>query len=424
VGTAPPIHVEQARAASFTKARTMMADANRLLAAFYVGVAASALVGQVQAATHYLHWAWYFAAVPVTIVELGGVALCAYADARRRLGERALAARLLSAAVAAAAVALNWFGHTNHLPGAVFAGLSALGYLVWLLNSEARRRDQLRADGKLPEPPPAYDLAQWACHPWITRRARAMAKADPTLGLYGSLAAAQEARRREQRNRRLARALQERIGRAVDPNLAAIAVLTYDLDELAARLRDRADYDALTDILAAELSAAHIAQAANVRLSPTAETAAPAAAIAPAATASASADAPTADARLAATVTTLLPLPRVSLDTVAASVPERANGARVNGSAVLTPLGAAHTPQITSSMTPDDDAESQDGIAATVGSSATVGPDAATSLASAARQRYRDSVSQGSPLTGKALGQLFGRSESWGRERIRDATRG
>ncbi|HKT03504.1 MAG TPA: hypothetical protein VJT31_28585, partial [Rugosimonospora sp.] len=70
VSATRPVQVEVARAAAFAKARTMMADANRLLAAFYIGVAGSALVGQVQAATRYLHWSWFFAAVPVTIVEL------------------------------------------------------------------------------------------------------------------------------------------------------------------------------------------------------------------------------------------------------------------------------------------------------------------------------------------------------------------
>ncbi|MET8352617.1 DUF2637 domain-containing protein [Micromonospora sp. NPDC005206] len=49
-------------------------------------------------------------------------------------------------------------------------------------------------------------------------------------------------------------------------------------------------------------------------------------------------------------------------------------------------------------------------------------PDAATEeLWAAARQVWRKSVAAGEPLTGQALGQRFGRSERWGRNRIKEA---
>ncbi|HWU12107.1 MAG TPA: DUF2637 domain-containing protein [Streptomyces sp.] len=38
-----------------------------------------------------------------------------------------------------------------------------------------------------------------------------------------------------------------------------------------------------------------------------------------------------------------------------------------------------------------------------------------------ARQAYRESIEQGAPLTREELGEMFGRSASWGRDRIREA---
>ena len=48
--------------------------------------------------------------------------------------------------------------------------------------------------------------------------------------------------------------------------------------------------------------------------------------------------------------------------------------------------------------------------------------DAATdALWAAARKAWKDSAAAGEPLTGRALGERFGRSERWGRDRIREA---
>src|SRR5258707_798536 len=132
--------------------------------------------------------------------------LLANADVRRRLGERAVASRVLSVAIAAGAVAFNWLAHANHLLGGFFAGMSALGYLVWLMHTENQRRDRLRAKGDLPPTTPAYEVAgHWLRHPWLTMRAKSLAKAQPHLGLYDSLAEARAEIRRERRTTAIAK---------------------------------------------------------------------------------------------------------------------------------------------------------------------------------------------------------------------------
>lgn len=183
---------------------------------------------------------------------------------RRRLGERAIPARTLSAAVAVFAVGFNWVGHGDHRQGAFFAGMSALGYTVWLVNAEARRRDQLRTDGKLPPTPPAYGTWQRLRHPGITRRARLLFLANPQLGVHGSLAAARAQQRAEQRQAAIAQALRQKVTAAVDPLTARIAVATFDLDEIAARLAASADYDGLTTLIAADLTPHRLTTAAPV----------------------------------------------------------------------------------------------------------------------------------------------------------------
>jgi hypothetical protein len=227
---------------------------DRALTGFYAVVALIALAGQAGAAVHWLGWWLPSAVAAVAAVEFGGIALSAYADFRRRLGERALAARILSAAVAGGAVAVNWFGHPDRMQAGFFAGMSALGYLVWLLHSGARRRDQLRAIHALPPVAPAYGLGLWLRHPGLTRRARALALADPTLGLYGSLDAARAAQRVERRQAAIATALRRKLTAAVDPLTAEIATATFDLDEIAARLAAGADYDGLTALIATDLA--------------------------------------------------------------------------------------------------------------------------------------------------------------------------
>jgi hypothetical protein len=227
---------------------------------FYVVVLLVALAGQVSGAVEALHIPLAAAVPAVAALELGGIVVLANADVRRRLGERAIASRILSVAIAASAVTFNWLAHRNHLLGAFFAGMSALGYLVWLMHTENQRRDRLRVKGDLPPTTPAYEMVgHWLRHPMLTVRARAMAKADPRLGLYDSLAEARAEIRRERRQAAIAKVLHRKIRDAVDPKTADIAIAVYDLDEIAARLADRADYDGLTTLIAADLAPERLA---------------------------------------------------------------------------------------------------------------------------------------------------------------------
>src|SRR5262245_21572411 len=192
---------------------------------FYVVVLLVALAGQVSGAIEALHIPRAAAIPAVAALELGGIVVLANADVRRRLGERAIASRILSAAIAAFAVAFNWMAHDNKLLAGFFAGMSALGYLVWLMHTENQRRDRLRAKGDLPPTTPAYEVVgHWVRHPWLTLRAKNLAKADPQLGLYTSLAAAKAEKRKEQRTAAIAKVLHRKIRSAVDPTTADIAV--------------------------------------------------------------------------------------------------------------------------------------------------------------------------------------------------------
>jgi hypothetical protein len=137
--------------------------------------------------------------------------------------------------------------------------MSALGYGVWLLDSAARRRDELRARRMLAEPPPAYGLARWLRHPWRTHAARALAIETPELGLHGSIAAERAASRREKRHAAIAVLLRRKLSQGRDQVAAELAIATYDLDEIAARLAAAADYDGLTALLGADLTAAAVA---------------------------------------------------------------------------------------------------------------------------------------------------------------------
>jgi DNA-binding CsgD family transcriptional regulator len=277
-----------------------------VLTVFYAVVALVALAGQAGAAVEWLHWPLPLAVGAVGAVEFGGIVLSVYSDHRRRLGERAYAARLLSATVAAGAVAVNWIGHHDRLQGGFFAGMSALGYLVWLLHSGARRRDQLRATGNLPPVPPAYGLWHWLRSPVLTHQARTLALADPTLGLYGSLHAAREQVRTATRQAAIAQLLRRKLTAGRDRLAGEIAVTVYDLDTIAARLAAAADYDGLTALIATDLTPTRLtgtpaaptptagqpSHPASLDASPTAPTTTPAAEAAPDPTAAEAASTP------------------------------------------------------------------------------------------------------------------------------------
>ncbi|MFY1616350.1 hypothetical protein [Micromonospora sp. WMMD736] len=256
IGGAPGADPPEAWDAELAKAVRHVAV---LRTGFYVVVLLVALGGQVSGAMERLGMPWYVALPAVGALELGGVVVLANADVRRRLGEPAILSRVLSAGIAAAAVAFNWLAHSNHLEGGFYAGMSLLGYLVWLMNTENQRRDRLRARGQLPPTTPAYEpVGHWLRHPWLTRRARSLAKADPSLGLYGSLDAARAHLRAERRQAALSKVLHRKISRALDATTADIAVAVYDLDEIARRLAEQADYDGLTALIAADLAPARV----------------------------------------------------------------------------------------------------------------------------------------------------------------------
>ncbi|WP_433081015.1 hypothetical protein ACQP1P_44830 [Dactylosporangium sp. CA-052675] len=239
---------------------------------FYVVVLLVALAGQVSGAVEALGIPLIWAIPAVGALELGGIVVLANADVRRRLGEKATASRILSVVIAAFAVAFNWLAHDNKLLAGFFAGMSALGYLVWLMHTENQRRDRLRAKGDLPPTTPAYEVVgHWVRHPWLTLRAKNLAKADTRLGLYSSIAAAKAEKRKEQRTAAIAKVLHRKIRAAVDPTTADIAVAVYDLDEIAVRLADGADYDGLTALIAADLAPARLAAMTGSALPPAPE---------------------------------------------------------------------------------------------------------------------------------------------------------
>ncbi|GLH97139.1 hypothetical protein [Phytohabitans aurantiacus] len=222
--------------------------------AFYAVVLLVALTGQVMGAHQALDIPIVVALPAVAALELGGIVVLSNADVRRRLGERSTLSRLLSAGIAAGAVAFNLLTHSDRLLAGFFAGMSLLGYLVWLMHTENQRRDRLRATGNLPPTTPAYEVfGHWLRHPLLTLRAKSLAKTDANLGLYGSIEAARYEVRRERRRTAIAKVLHRKIRAVVDPLTADIATATYDLDEVATRLAATADYDNLTTLIGTDL---------------------------------------------------------------------------------------------------------------------------------------------------------------------------
>ena len=239
------------------------------LAYWFYGVAAcGAVIGQTWVAVRHVPWApgvpgvvRVVAVLPFALcLELLAMALSAMADARIRLGERAYGLRVFSAAVATVVVGILVAGHWPHLYwSAAFGLLSGSAYLLWLLHSAARRRDALRAAGKLADTAPDYGLWRRVRHPVWTARAAELAREGRVgadggwrpLGLYESLHAARLAMRADERRPALARAVAQ-VVRADqrDPMMAEIAVRTLDLDRLAAELEARVEYGGWADRLA------------------------------------------------------------------------------------------------------------------------------------------------------------------------------
>lgn len=245
----------------------------RLAYWFYAVAATGAVIGQTWVAVIHVPWppgvpaiARIAAVLPFALcLELLAMALSAMADERMRLGERAYGFRTFSTLVAAVAVGILVAGHWPHLYwSAGFGVLSGSAYALWLLHSAARRRDALRAAGKLADTAPDYGLWRRLRHPLWTARAAELAREgclDPAggwrpLGLFESLRAADLAIRAQKRRPAIAHAV-EQVVRADqrDPRMAEIAVRTLDLDRLAAELAARVDYGAWADRLAPAITA-------------------------------------------------------------------------------------------------------------------------------------------------------------------------
>jgi hypothetical protein len=240
-----------------------VAVAAKLQYAFYGVAVVFALVGQVWAGVTIIPfpdslplWARILIVAPaLAVIELAGVATSHQADLRRRLGEQAYGYRTLSLLAAGVAAGFNLAGHWGDwFPAIGFTGLSVFAYCSWLMQSNARRRDALRAAGKLAATAPVYGVAQWACGPRLTRRARTLA-VEHGYGVHESLRVAREEACTEQRRTALAAAIKRRIIE-LHPNDeigATIAATTYDLDRLAAGVEGRLDYASAEEFIAADL---------------------------------------------------------------------------------------------------------------------------------------------------------------------------
>ncbi|WP_173071395.1 hypothetical protein [Phytohabitans houttuyneae] len=246
----------------------------RLAYWFYAVAATGAVIGQTWVAVTHAPWppgvpaiARVAAVLPFALcLELLAMTLSAMADQRMRLGERAYGFRTFSTVVAMVAVGILVAGHWPHLYwSAGFGVLSGSAYALWLLHSAARRRDALRAAGKLADTAPDYGLWRRMRHPVWTARAAELAREGRVdvdsgrwrpLGLFESLRAAELAIRAEQRRPAIANAVEEVIrADQRDPGMAEIAVRTLDLDRLAGELAALVNYGAWADRLAPAITA-------------------------------------------------------------------------------------------------------------------------------------------------------------------------
>jgi hypothetical protein len=229
---------------------------------FYAIAALGSSIGQIWVGVVTPPWPpavpWWLRAILVlpfaVVLDLGGVVTAAFADWRQRKGERAYSWRGLSATWIAVGVGINIVGHAASVYLAiVFGALGSFAYAVWLLHAASRRRDALRAAGKLDDTAPSYGVGQWRREPEITARARLLALEHG----YSRLESLRRARE-QQRDERRDRALQELLIRQIkaqhdDTVLASIAATTAPVEMLAAALTTRFDTVGWVDYLAAYL---------------------------------------------------------------------------------------------------------------------------------------------------------------------------
>ncbi|GIG04435.1 hypothetical protein Cco03nite_11350 [Catellatospora coxensis] len=240
-----------------------------LLFVFYLAMAGLALYGQSDGLMAWLNIDRIPALLIGFAIELLAAVLLGFADWRRTdRGEQAIAARLLSIAVALGVAGLNFFGHDASVgQRLLFTGASLAGYAVWTLHSNARRRDALRAAGRLAGQPPVFGLGAWLREPKVVWRARQVATADTTLSVHDALAQARTDMAAEERHRAIAAALRRKLAKSLDSTSADIAMVSYDLDEVAARLAKSVDYGRLTGLLAADIHPDRIAEGRTAKRS-------------------------------------------------------------------------------------------------------------------------------------------------------------
>jgi hypothetical protein len=237
--------------------------AERAAWAFYTVAAVGSSIGQVWVGVETPPWPqamplWLRALVALPfalVIDLGGVVCSGFADTRQRLGENAYGWRILSAGSVTLAVGINVVGHAGSpYLATVFGGLGVFAYTVWLLHSSARRRDALRAAGKLAATPPSYGLVQWWREPAVTRRAKILALA---LGysVHESLVEARTQLRDEARRAALASHIEARIRSRhdKDPILASIAATTTPVDDIAGALMGMIDTEGWARTIAAQI---------------------------------------------------------------------------------------------------------------------------------------------------------------------------
>ncbi|MFI5736211.1 hypothetical protein ACIA49_39215 [Kribbella sp. NPDC051587] len=227
--------------------------ADKFAYVFYGVAATAALVGQVWAGVKHIPWPEtgfntflkiLLVTPAVAVIELGGVATSGLADVRRRKGENAYAYRAMSLAAALVALAFNVIGHWS--PGERFlafgfGGLSAFAYVLWIVHSGARRRDALRATGRMAQTAPVYGPVRWLTHPRATWRARQLAL-EFDLGLFESVRRAETELRIEDRNKNISTVVSRIIKKQHKDTLHAdIAVAAYDSAAIAAEVAGDAD---------------------------------------------------------------------------------------------------------------------------------------------------------------------------------------
>lgn len=227
---------------------------------FYAVCLGAAVFGQTLVGTAVLGLAAWFAITLACALELAGVKFAYDAAVARAAGEHAIVPQVLSYIVATVAVGTNVFGHlvmADVFGAAVFGLFSALAFIAFTIRAEFRRRQAERADGKAAHPTPTYGVRRWLTQRAVTARAKALAAADPELGLYGSLAAAETALATEARRGEIAGLLRRKAlaDFGGDKLRAAIEVAKYDLDQIATELCSRADHTAAVAAIEADLDA-------------------------------------------------------------------------------------------------------------------------------------------------------------------------